>query len=122
MRKRPKLEQFKMDPIQALIDWQLRSIYTEEIYKPRLGKKAWKYQYHQETHVAKNTTESEFIAAFDRKYHKKYQKLSEIEDKLMEGYTYSEIAGMLSMTERHVKDLVKALRRIYKDGQSEGTS
>jgi hypothetical protein len=121
MRKRPKLEHFKLDPIQALIDWQLRSIYTEEVFKPRVSKRAWKYQYHQETHVAKNNIESEFIAAFDRKYHKKYQKLNEIEDKLLEGYSYSEIAGILSMTERHVKDLVAALRRIYNNGKSEGT-
>jgi hypothetical protein len=118
MRPRPKLETIKIDPMEALIDWQLRSIYTEAIYSIRPSKRAWKYQYHVETHVPKNSTEDEYIAAYDRKYHKKHQKLSEVEDRLLDGYTHVEIAGLLGMTVRHVEDLVKALRRIYGNRKS----
>ena len=92
-----QLSETGYDPIQRVIDWQLRTHWPD----------VFLYESHLKKKISLNTTEDNLIFALDAKYHHVYRRDYWIFLYLSDGFTQEEVGKMLGLSRRHVIRLVQ---------------
>lgn len=102
------------DPIEALIDRQLSSLWMESIYMIR-RRGSWGRSVESDRSLT-NYIEDMFIEAIDRANHWKGYRRAKVADLATSGYTQEEISLMVGISVRTVRRDVQQLREDLEDG------
>lgn len=101
----------KIDPIERLIDYQLRSIWrAHQLESTRKQIKV------ADTGRSHNTVEDRFIEALDRKYHAAFRLDMTIFDYFREGYSYRDIESLTGISRGKVGRSINRIVTMLEEG------